>query len=144
VPPHTATCPVAPDLAFLSRRAPVLSCVLCLRTSPSYQGELQRCHMSCGSTPRLPTEENPAWCCHVTCGFGPRLPIKESSDVVTCPVAPDLASLPKRAPALPHVPQVCTRPPPLDRVLALQHVPWLLVSHGPQARRESSLAQPSI
>jgi hypothetical protein len=40
---------------------------------------------------------------HVSHGLGPRLLAEESSDVATCPSAPDLASLSMWAPALPRV-----------------------------------------
>jgi hypothetical protein len=44
-----ATCPMAPDLTSRLMWAPMLSRVLCLRTSPIGWGGLQRCHVSHGS-----------------------------------------------------------------------------------------------
>jgi hypothetical protein len=43
--------------------------------------------------------------CHVSCSFRPHLPVEVGSSATTCPVAPDLTSLLRRAPALPCVPQ---------------------------------------
>jgi hypothetical protein len=86
-----ATCPAAPNLASLSRTAPVLPHVPWLRTSPPCQGGLRYCHVSHGS--------------------GPCLPVKEGSSAATCPVAPDLASLLRRAPVLSCVPRLRTSPP---------------------------------
>jgi hypothetical protein len=63
--------------------------------------------------------------CHVSCSSGPHLPVKESSDATTCPIVLDPTS-------------------PLEKDQVLPHVPRLPVGRGPQARRESSLAQPSI
>jgi hypothetical protein len=49
-------------------------------------------------------------CCHVFRGSRSCLPFREGSGAATCPVAPDPASLFRRAPALPRVPR--HRPPP--------------------------------
>jgi hypothetical protein len=49
--------------------------------------------------------------CHMPCGSGPCLPTKAGSNATTCPSAPDPASLLRRAPALPRVPQLWTPPP---------------------------------
>jgi hypothetical protein len=57
---------------------------LYLRTTPPCRGELRRCHVSRD--------------------FGPHLIAEESSDVATCPSAPDLASLLRWAPMVPRVP----------------------------------------
>jgi hypothetical protein len=76
-------CPVAPDLASLSRWAPMLPCVPQLHTSPP------RC--------------DGLWCCHMARCSGPHLPIKESFSTATCPTVPDTASLWGRVLALPHV-----------------------------------------
>jgi hypothetical protein len=81
-----------------------------------------RCHVSCGSGPRLPIEGSGA----ATCPMAPypasllrraptlplargsrsSLPVEEGSDATTCPVTPASASLLRRAPALPRVPWV--------------------------------------
>jgi hypothetical protein len=88
--PRTATCCVAPNLASLPRWAPALPHVLQLRTSPPCWGGLR--------------------CCHVSNGLEPRLPAQEGSSADTCPVAPGLTSLSRRAPTLPRVPQLRTPP----------------------------------
>jgi hypothetical protein len=51
-----AMCHMALNLASRLRWAPVLPCVLWLRTSPPGKGGLRRCHVSYGSGPRLPEE----------------------------------------------------------------------------------------
>jgi hypothetical protein len=61
------------------------------RTPPPYQGGLWRYHMSSGSRPRLRT--------------------REGSCAATCAVASDPISLLERAPALPRVLRLRTRPP---------------------------------
>jgi hypothetical protein len=86
-------CPAAPDLASLLRKAPVLSCVMLPQTSLPCRGGLQ--------------------CCHMSYGFGPHLPTEMGSGVAVRPVAPNPDFLLRRAPTLPHVPQ-------------------LSMSHGPQ------------
>jgi hypothetical protein len=60
-------------------------------------------HTSSKSTQRAARAST---CCHVSCSFRPHLPAEVSSYAITCPAAPDLASLLKRAPALPRVPQL--------------------------------------
>jgi hypothetical protein len=60
-----------------------LSHTLEFRTSSPYRGELR--------------------CCHVSRGSGPRLLTELSSGIITCSSAPDLASLPRWALALPRV-----------------------------------------
>jgi hypothetical protein len=65
--------------------------VLQPRTSLSYRGGLR--------------------CSHVSRGPGPRLLSKLSSGAATCSSAPDLTSLPRWAPTLPHVPWLRTLPP---------------------------------
>jgi hypothetical protein len=49
--------------------------------------------------------------CHVPYGSGPHLPAEMGSDAATCPIAPDLASRLRWAPALPRAPQLQTLPP---------------------------------
>jgi hypothetical protein len=89
-------------------------------------------------------------CCHVGCSSGRLLIVEEGSGVVMCPVAPDLASLPRRAPMLLCVPWLWTHLPaeegssvvtrlaapdpnfPLRRALTLPCVPRHSVGHGPQ------------
>jgi hypothetical protein len=101
------TCPVAPNLASLARRAPVLPRVLRPQTSPPCGGEFR--------------------CCHVSLGPGPHLLTEVSSGATMCPMAPGSASprgelrcchrshgsglclLKRGAPVLPRVPQ-----PPVD------------------------------
>jgi hypothetical protein len=80
-----AICPSALDLASLLMRALVLPHVLWLRTSPPYRGELQ--------------------CCHVSNNSGPRLPAEEGFSITTHPTAPDLDSALRGAPVLVHVPR---------------------------------------
>jgi hypothetical protein len=61
---------------------------------------------------------------HKRCIFGTYLPAEVDSGVATCPTTPDLASLPRRAPALPRIPQLQT---------SLLYRGWLQcfhVSHG--------------
>jgi hypothetical protein len=100
------------------------------QTSPPYQGGLL--------------------CCHVSLSPGPRLPANEGSSAATCPTAPDLASLSRRAPVLPrvlssgsHLPAeegsgVPMRPATLDpeslprRALTPPCVQRLFVGCGPQ------------
>jgi hypothetical protein len=82
----TATCPIAPDLTSLPRRAPVLPCVLWPQTLPPCQGGLWRYHVSYSSEPYHPA--------------------MEGSGIAACPMAPDPTSLLERAPALPRVPEV--------------------------------------
>jgi hypothetical protein len=77
-------CPVALDPASLLGRASALPQVPWLRILPPYLGGLRRYHIS-----------------H---GFGSCLPTREGSGIVTCPTAPDPASLLGRAPALSCVP----------------------------------------
>jgi hypothetical protein len=48
---------------------------------------------------------------HASCSFGPHLPTEVSSDAATCFSAPDLASLSRWVPALPHVPLLQAMPP---------------------------------
>jgi hypothetical protein len=70
-------------------------------SSKSRQGAghaFTRCHTSCR-------------CCHVSRGPGPRLLAELSSGAATCSSAPDLASLPRWAPALPRVPEIWALPP---------------------------------
>jgi hypothetical protein len=61
--------------------------------------------------------------CHVSCTFGPHLLVKVGSGTVTCPTAPDLASLLRRAPLPPRVPQLQTSPPCWGELRALPRVP---------------------
>jgi hypothetical protein len=77
------TCSTAPDPASLLRRASVLPRVLRHWTLPPYSGGLR--------------------CCCVPHGSEPRLPAREGFDTVTCPTAPDTASLLRRAPTLSHI-----------------------------------------
>jgi hypothetical protein len=48
---------------------------------------------------------------HTGCSFGPHLPAEVSSGAATCPMAPDLTSLPRWALALPHVTWLQALPP---------------------------------
>jgi hypothetical protein len=50
-------------------------------------------------------------CCHMSRSSELCLPVEEGSGVITCPVALDLASILRRAPVPPHVPQLRTRLP---------------------------------
>jgi hypothetical protein len=50
-------------------------------------------------------------CCHVSCSFRSHLPTEVDSGTITCSAAPDLASLLRWAPTLPHVSQLRTLPP---------------------------------
>jgi hypothetical protein len=103
VHPHAVTCPTAPDPASLLRWAPTLPHILQLRTSPPCRRAL--------TLPRVPRPQTSPPCrgslrrCHVPCSSGPRLHVEEGSGAITCPTAPDPASLLGRAPTLPHVPQ---------------------------------------
>jgi hypothetical protein len=81
VHPRVVTQVVASDHTSLQRWASELPRVPRPRTSPPCLGELR--------------------CCHVSCGPGPRLLTESSSGAATCSSAPDLASLPRWAPALP-------------------------------------------
>jgi hypothetical protein len=83
--------PVAPDLISLTRWAPVLSCVLQPRTSPTCRGELR--------------------CCHVSHGLGPRFLAELSSSAAMCSSGSDLASLSRWAPTLPRVSWLQALPP---------------------------------
>jgi hypothetical protein len=65
-------CFVAPDLASLLRRAPVLPRVPWLRTPPLRWGGLQCCHVSHGSEPHLPTKEGSGGAMYPTTLCGPR------------------------------------------------------------------------
>jgi hypothetical protein len=49
--------------------------------------------------------------CHISCSFRPHLPAEVGSDATTCPMALDIASLLRWAPALSHVPRLRTLPP---------------------------------
>jgi hypothetical protein len=49
--------------------------------------------------------------CHVSYGFGPRLSAEMGSGATTCPMAPDLTSRLRWAPALPYALQLRTSPP---------------------------------
>jgi hypothetical protein len=91
VHPRAATCPAALDPVSLPRWAPTLPRTPQLQTSPPCRGGLQRHHVS----------HSP----------GPCLPNEEGSDAAACPMTLDLTSQPRRAPALPHVPQLRTPPP---------------------------------
>jgi hypothetical protein len=91
MPPCVATCPAAPYLASLLKKVLMLLCALQLRISSPYQGELWRCHVSCNS--------------------GSHLAAEVGSSAGMCLTTLDLASLPRRTPALPHVPRLWTRPP---------------------------------
>jgi hypothetical protein len=79
-----ATCHMALDLASRLRWAPVLPCVIWLRTSPPDIGGLRRCHVSYGSGPHLPEEV----------GFG----------ATKYPMTLDLTSRFRWASALPRIP----------------------------------------
>jgi hypothetical protein len=79
----TAMCPVALDPASRLRRAPALPRAPRLWTLSLCSGGLQCCHMSHDS--------------------GPCLPIEAGSGAAMCPMAPDPASLLRRAPMLPCV-----------------------------------------
>jgi hypothetical protein len=50
-------------------------------------------------------------CYYISCSFKPHLPTWVGSSAATCPVVPDLASLPRWALALPHVLWLRTSPP---------------------------------
>jgi hypothetical protein len=73
-----------PHLTSLPRWAPALPRVPRPQTSPPCQGGFWRCHVSRGPSPCLLAEM--------------------SSSAATCPLALDLAFLPRWAPALPRVP----------------------------------------
>jgi hypothetical protein len=81
--PRVATYPTALDLTSLLGWAPVLPHAPQLWTSLPYRKGLRRYHVSHSS--------------------GPHLLIEEVSSATTCPMALDLASLPRRAPTLPCV-----------------------------------------
>jgi hypothetical protein len=70
--PHAVMCHAAPDLASLSRWAPVLPRVLQLWTSHLRQGKLRRCHVSHGTGPRLPAGEGSGAVTHPIVPCGPR------------------------------------------------------------------------
>jgi hypothetical protein len=91
VHPCATTCPTALNPASLPGWAPVLPHIPRLWTSPPYLDGLRFCHVSYG--------------------FGPRLPAETGSGTVTCPMAPDLTNLPRRALALPHVLWLWALPP---------------------------------
>jgi hypothetical protein len=108
-----ATCPVAPNLAILLRWAPALPHVQWLRTSPPYQGALQRCYASNG--------------------FGPHLPAEVGSRAVACPMTPDPASWLGRVSVLPRVPWFPVgRGPQIYKGLA--SLAMRLGTHVPKAR----------
>jgi hypothetical protein len=89
--PHTATYPIAPDRASLLRWVSALPGAPQPRSSASYRGGLQRCH--------------------VPHGPGARLPIKVGSGAATCPAVLDLTSLLRWALTPPRVPRPRTSPP---------------------------------
>jgi hypothetical protein len=109
------TCLAALDPASLLRRAPVLTRVPRLCTSPPCWGEL-RCH-------------------HVSCGSGPHLSPKEGSDAAMCSVASDLASLLRSAPELPNVTRlsVCHMSQVQKKAPLPSRVAWLTCSQGAHA-----------
>jgi hypothetical protein len=78
------TCPMAQDHASLLGRAPALPRVPWLWTLPPCSRGLQ--------------------CCHVSHDSGSCLPIWEGSDAATCHVAPNPASMLRRASVLSHTP----------------------------------------
>jgi hypothetical protein len=80
------TCPMALDLTSRLRWALALPCVLWLWTSPPAWGGLGRYHVPYGSEPHLPAEAG--------------------SNAAKCPMALDLASRLRWAPALPHIPRL--------------------------------------
>jgi hypothetical protein len=88
--PHAATSHAAPDPVSLPRWAPALPHTPQLQISPPCRNGLR--------------------CRQVSHGPGPCLPTEEGSDTVACPMVPDLASLPRRAPVLPRVPRLWTLP----------------------------------
>jgi hypothetical protein len=83
VHPRTATCPASLDQASLLKRAPMLPCVSWLQTSPLRLGGVR--------------------CCHASHGSRPHSALEVGSGAAACSMAPDLTSLPKGAPVLPHV-----------------------------------------
>jgi hypothetical protein len=109
VHPRVAMCPVAMNPASLQRWAPVLPHVLWLRTSPPCRDGL--------------------WCCHVSYGSGSCQLAQEGSGAATCLMALGLASLPRRALALPRVPWLWTLPPCGEGSSAAM---CLVVSCGPR------------
>jgi hypothetical protein len=101
VRPRAATCLAAPNPASLPRWVLTLPRVLRLWTSARYRGGLRRCHVSHGPGPHQPTQE----------GFGAAM----------CPMAPGLASLPRRALTLSRVTWLQT-PRPYGGGLCCCHV----------------------
>jgi hypothetical protein len=91
VHPRAATQAVTLDHTFLQRWVPESPRVPRPRTSPPCRGELRCCHVARGPEPCLLTEL--------------------SSGAATCSSTPDLASLPRWAPALPRVPWLRALPP---------------------------------
>jgi hypothetical protein len=87
----TAMYHVAPDLTSLPMWALALPRVPRPRTSPPCRGGIQCCHMSRGPRPHLLADM--------------------TSNTVMCPSSLDLASLPRWAPVLPHVPLLWALPP---------------------------------
>jgi hypothetical protein len=88
---HTAMYHIAPDLTSLPMWAPALSRVPRLWTSPPCRGGI--------------------WCCHMSRGPRPHLLADVTSNTAMCPSSLDLASLPRWAPVLPHVPLLWALPP---------------------------------
>jgi hypothetical protein len=76
--------------------------------------------------------------CHVPCSSRPRLLIQVGSDNSTCPVAPDLAFLPRWALVLPRVPWPQASPP-CKVELQRYHV---FLSFGPHLPAEVGLKVP--
>jgi hypothetical protein len=91
VHPRIAMCPATMNPASLQRWALVLPHVLWLRTSPPCQDGL--------------------WCYHVSYGSKPCQLAQEGSGAATCLMALGLASLSRRALALPRVTWLWTLPP---------------------------------
>jgi hypothetical protein len=100
--PRAATCPATLDPASLPRWAPVLSCVLRLRTLPPCRDGLRRCHMCYGSEPCLPAKMGSgAAICPTT--PNPTSLLRWALTLSRVPRPSDLASLLRRAPALPRI-----------------------------------------
>jgi hypothetical protein len=92
----------------------------------------------------LPPYSGGLRCYHLLRSFGPRLPTQEGSGAATYPMASDPASLFRRAPTLPRVPQLWTLPPCLGG-LRCHHVfcgfgPYLLAQEGCHVFHDSQRA----
>jgi hypothetical protein len=138
--PRTASCPAAPDLAFLPRWATTLPCVLWHQTPPPYWGGLWCCHVSYGSRPRL----RPRWAStlplsrgsrprHVSYGSEPHFSTGKGSGAAThpaVPYGPHTSSIKKGLASLPiqlgsRVSKACThvpKAPDARAIMGLQDV----------------------